>query len=139
MGITYYTGDGTWPSETTNTVTGEGTFSVEIEITNNSTDVTWSGGNTGTIRVRVPPPKRVVVPLPKHWTEQQALAFVDLINLKTKTGWKVTSLVRGDILICDPTIEKRPLRDFLPLLKLNANGEDASAIDRFIEEAKLEA
>ena len=74
---------------------------------------------------------------PKGWNGKDHLDFCDLVNTKTKTGWKISALIRGDVLIVDPDIEKRTMEEFVPLLLKYANGEDKSAIVRFFEEHKI--
>lgn len=78
--------------------------------------------------------KRVLVPKPKKWTDKQSEAYVRLVNYETKTGWKVTMIISGDILVTDPNIEKRKMEDFIPLLKENANSIDIEKINKFFAE-----
>src|SRR6478609_8716746 len=76
--------------------------------------------------------RKILVECPEKWTDEQGLAFVELVNLKTKTGWKVTLVIKnGSILITDPNIEKRAMIDFIPLLKDNASKEDCELINDF--------
>lgn len=136
MGITYHTGDAStnWPSD--NTYSGSTSFSIEYD-SNISVTATGSTSVGGTFVYRLPPPRRMFVEGPKGWTDADSIAFAELVNSKTNTGWKITALIKGDILIMDPSIEKRTMADFIPLLLNNANGEDKSTIVRFFEEHKI--
>ncbi len=78
--------------------------------------------------------RRFLVASPEHWTDDDALAFVELINEKTNTGFKVTMLIKGDVLITDPWIEKRTMEEFLPLLRSSAvTRNDRTLIDEFFK------
>ena len=75
--------------------------------------------------------QRILVESPEHWTERETLAFADLINHETQTGWQVTMIIKGEILIIDPEIETRSMENFLPLLKKQAGQHDSKKIDEF--------
>jgi len=79
-------------------------------------------------------PRRILVSSPAHWKKEDSLAFVDLVNNKTKTGWLVTMLIDGDILITDPDIETRTMEAFVPLLKKRASSDDMKTINEFFAE-----
>jgi len=81
--------------------------------------------------------RRILVNKPKHWTDEQEIKFIRLINKETATGWRVTMLIKGDILIIDPNIEKRTMEDFAPLLKDTATDKDIKKINKFFKENTL--
>lgn len=81
---------------------------------------------------------RILVKNPKHWTKQDAADFVYLINKGTNTGFKVEMVIDGNIEITDPSIEKRSMKNFLPLLLSVANAKDAEIIRDFFEKHPLE-
>ena len=61
--------------------------------------------------------RKILVSSPKNWTKEQNMEFVELVNIKTKTGWIVTLVIEnGDILITDPNVEKRTMIEFTPLV-----------------------
>jgi hypothetical protein len=78
--------------------------------------------------------RKILVHHPDHWTEEQGLKFVELINIKTKTGFTVTLLIKGKVLITDPDVEQREMNDFVPLLQKRASGTDLQIINKFFEE-----
>ena len=80
-----------------------------------------------------PPPKRILVKLPKKWGKKRVMAFADLINVKTRTGWKVELVIHGGIEICDPSLEVRKLKRVVPLLLERASQEDKAIIQDFLE------
>lgn len=85
-------------------------------------------------------PRSYIVTAPDHWTREDAEALSDLVNHRTKTtGFKVTLIIRGEIEITDPTMERRTMRDFVPLLKAAASAEDRKTIDAFFKDHKLTA
>jgi len=62
------------------------------------------------------------------------MAFVKLVNMETKTGWLVTMVIKGDIIITDPNIETRTMEEFVPLLRWDASRNDNAKIDMFFDE-----
>jgi len=78
--------------------------------------------------------KKLIVPRPENWTDKNQEAFLRLVNIDTNTGWKVTMVIEGKILITDPDVEIRKMKDFYPLMKQRANGADIIKINKFIEE-----
>ena len=80
------------------------------------------------------PVQRMLVHYPESWTKEIAFKFSELLNLETKTGWKIILVINGDITIMDPSIEVRTMKDFLPLLRSYACGEDREKIDAFFEQ-----
>ena len=80
-------------------------------------------------------PRKILVSIPKKWTEEQGMKFVELVNIKTKTGWIVTLVIRGgDIVITDPDVERRTMAEFVPLLLKKAYNEDAILIKEFFND-----
>jgi hypothetical protein len=72
---------------------------------------------------------------PENWSDEQNMKFVELVNIKTKTGWIVTLVIKnGDIIITDPDIERRTMNEFAPLLRKNANDSDLELINKFFTE-----
>jgi hypothetical protein len=95
----------------------------------------WGTGTTTTSSyVPIVIKREILVEHPEHWTEEQGLAFVELVNIKTKTGWTVTLFIKGNVLITDPDVEKRKMEDFVPLLKKRASATDIELINKFFEE-----
>lgn len=78
-----------------------------------------------------PPPRMLIVPLPKKWSKSRRLAWVKFVNEETKTGWKVIMIITGTIEIIDPNIERRSMKEFLDIMRWNACDEDRKKIDRF--------
>src|ERR1051326_182317 len=72
------------------------------------------------ITITYTPPRQLLVTNPKKWTKKTRLAFAELVNRKTRTGWIVTMIIDGEITVCDPNIERRSMRDFVPLLTWRA-------------------
>ena len=85
----------------------------------------------------IPRTRTILVSSPLHWCKEDSLAFVDLINNKTKTGCTVTMVIDGEILITDPDIETRTMEEFLPLLKKLASSDDVKTINDFFTEHTL--
>lgn len=77
--------------------------------------------------------RRILVEMPEGWTEEMSMSFVRLVNIETKTGWKVTLVIKGKVLITDPNVERRTLADFIPLLKDEASQQDIDLINAFFE------
>jgi hypothetical protein len=76
--------------------------------------------------------RKILVTAPDNWSDGQNMGFVELVNIKTKTRWKVTLVIKGgDILITDPDVEKRTMEDFIPLLKNSADIVDIEIINEF--------
>jgi len=77
--------------------------------------------------------RKILVSAPDKWTDKQNMEFVELVNIKTKTGWYVTLVIKGgDIIITDPNIEKRSMVDFIPLLLCRTNHEETDLINKFL-------
>lgn len=85
-----------------------------------------------------PPPRRILVDAPTHWQQEDRDGFTRLLNKETRTGWRVELWVSGDVCICDPNIERRTMKDFVPLIKEYANAEDQQKIDEFFKVHKAE-
>lgn len=82
--------------------------------------------------------RRILVTAPDKWSDKQNMRFIELVNIHTKTGWKVTLVIKGgDILITDPNVEKRTMAEFVPLLKDRASGEDLVKINKFFKKNKV--
>lgn len=84
-------------------------------------------------------PRRYLVSAPAHWTDEDNIAFVHLLNQETRTGFIVEMVIKGDILITDPNIEHRSMKNFLPLLRVRARGDDGRKIDEFFKQHPLES
>lgn len=83
-------------------------------------------------------PRKLLIPIPEKWTEEQSSAFVRLVNVETHTGWTVELVIKGDIVITDPDIEKRSMVDFIPLLKSKATYSDKEKINNFLVSNPIE-
>jgi len=90
----------------------------------------WNRGST--IRT-------ILVESPKNWTKDEILLFAELVNIKTKTGWKVKMIINGDIIITDPTVETKTMKEFIFLLRAKANIQDTEAIIRFFSKHSIES
>lgn len=77
--------------------------------------------------------RKVLIEIPGKWDEKANNAFVELVNIETKTGWIVELIIKGKIIITDPNVEKRTMKEFLPLLKWGANTQDTKTIMAFLE------
>ena len=98
-----------------------------------SVDATSSTSTAFDFNTYPPPPRRVIVKHPPHWDKKTTEAYVRLVNQDTKTGWRVTMLISGDLVIVDPTIDVRSMAGFVPLLKMRASDEDKAKIETFFE------
>lgn len=77
--------------------------------------------------------RKVITPIPDTWDDEVIEEYVDLVNEKTNTGWTVDMIIKGDILITDPNIEKRAMDDFKLLLLHRASHIDTEKIRGFFE------
>ena len=104
--------------------------------TESYTNSSWCYGDTTSNNVvyYYVPPREILVTEPECWTDEDGLAFIDLVNNQTRTGWLVTMRIKGDVLITDPRIETRTMKEFLPLLRWCANSDDRKKIAAFFEE-----
>ena len=59
--------------------------------------------------------------------------FTKLINDDTDTGFTVEMWISGDIKITDPSIERRSMADFMPLLLSRASAADQDTIRKFFD------
>lgn len=98
-----------------------------------STSTTTTSAGTWTCVYYVQP-RAYLVETPDHWDEATLASFVRLVNDETKTGITVTMVIKGEILITDPDVERRAMADFVPLLKRRANATDRAKIDAFFAE-----
>lgn len=119
-------------SDQTGTTTSDNYCTVTIT---DSTRTTTCGG----FYVVSPPPRQIVVRHPAGWTDEQHAKYVQLVNDRTNTGWRVTMLMKGgDIAITDPNVEIRDMKDMVLLLKDRASATDREIIDDFFVENKPE-
>ncbi len=82
--------------------------------------------------------KKYLVEAPQSWTQEAIDKFIRLVNIDTRTGFRVEMVIKGDVLITDPEIEKRSMKDFRPLLSFHASAEDNEKIKAFFDEFKDE-
>jgi hypothetical protein len=85
------------------------------------------------------PARRFMIEQPESWTNNDAIAFMHLINDETKTGYIVEMIITGDILITDPNIEHRTMKQFIPLLRRSAIKDDRDKINSFFVEHPIES
>jgi hypothetical protein len=85
------------------------------------------------------PARRFLIEQPESWTNNDAIAFVHLINDETKTGYIVEMIINGDVLITDPNIEHRTMKQFIPLLRRSATNDDRDKINSFFIEHPIES
>ena len=100
--------------------------------TNFDNSLTGCGWSTSTY-YPITVTRKILVANPETWTHEQSLKFVELLNVKTKTGFTVILLIKGDVLITDPDVEKRDMIDFIPLLRKKASATDLNLINEFFE------
>lgn len=98
---------------------------------------TSSTGTTTWTCIVCPPPRKLVVATPEHWTEDDVRAFCYLVNEATATGWRVTMVLHGDLKILDPSIEVRSMKDFVPWLRRAASEKDREVIESFFRQHTL--
>lgn len=128
MAIRYWDPWATSTNSSTTAPYSDGTWSTW---TNSSTSATGGGWYyTTTVIVT----RKVLVIEPEHWTDEIADRFLRLVNIETNTGWKVELRIKGDVLITDPSIEKRSLEEFVPLIKSKASGADLEKFNAFFAE-----
>jgi len=83
--------------------------------------------------------RSILVEPPSHWTLDDVLAFVHMVNFETNTGWTITMVFKdGDIIITDPNVERRTMKDFIPLLKSRISLEDKKIINAFFDSHPLD-
>ncbi len=109
------------------------TITLDHCIGDTTTTTGWTTVKLCTTRTIPPPARRILVKTPKKWSKKTAKAYVKLINKKTRTGWVVSMLIDGKVTICDPTIEKRKMKQFKPLLLWNASVADTELIKAFFK------
>jgi hypothetical protein len=78
--------------------------------------------------------RRILVQTPERWKDEDTLAFVNLVNAETHTGWIAEMIIKGDVIITDPSIEIRTMEEFVPLLRWGASRQDNAKIDLFFDE-----
>lgn len=96
----------------------------------------WTSASTATYYFSY---RQILVETPEHWTDEDVEAFVRLINIDTKTGFTVTMVIKGDILITDPNVETRSMKNFAPLLRSCATKGDLGKINEFFNTHPLTA
>jgi hypothetical protein len=125
--VKYYDSD--YDSDST-TASGDDSWYIDCDSTTASTTTStyyYCSAPTRTVK------KEILVEHPESWDDKANEDYVKLVNSETNTGWKVTMLIRGDVLITDPNIEVRKMCDFIPLLKHGASPEDIKRINEFCE------
>jgi len=96
----------------------------------------WDTSNSSTVNLSwhyFPRPQLILITEPEHWTDEDGLAFVQLVNKKTRTGITIKLRIKGDVLITD-AIETRTMAEFVPLLRRYAFGSDLAKISMFFED-----
>lgn len=78
-------------------------------------------------------PKTYLVKEPARWKQKGKDAFIKLVNDETRTGWKVTMVIKGSVEIIDPNIEVISAKKFAQIMRWNASLEDKVKIDAFAE------
>lgn len=101
--------------------------------TNFDTSLTGCGWASTTNCYRITVTRKILVSHPETWTNEQSMNFIELINIKTKTGFTVVLFIKGEVLITDPDVEKRDMIDFIPLLRKKADENDLMLINDFFE------
>lgn len=71
--------------------------------------------------------------MPKKWGKRVLMEWVDLVNHKTRTGWVVSMILTGEVIITDPNIEVRDFSNFVELMKWRASDADKKKIDAFVK------
>jgi len=81
-------------------------------------------------------PRQVLVIVPEIWSDEDTLAYEKLIH-EIDTPWSIDMIIRGDVLITNPNIEIREMKDFIPLLKHHTAPCYVKRIEEFIKEHPL--
>lgn len=127
-------GTGYWDNYTgtaTNTSTSGGGTYRRYHDTGTITSSTSTNSTNGWVYYSVVVRKDYLIEHPAHWSDADAADFVALVNDKTRTGFTITMLIKGDIAITDPNVERRSMADFVPLLLRHASAEDQKVIRDF--------
>ena len=106
-----------------------------------STWYSWGSNSTGSSAWQyawIYPPRQILVTCPEHWAEDDAIAFAKLVNVETHTGWLVTMIIQGEVVITDPNVETRTMAEFAPLLRWHASARDREKISAFFAEHLFE-
>lgn len=112
------------------TASGNCDFTVTFNGTSaNCTTCTLLDG-TVSWTVRIPPPRKLLVKVPRGWKKGRVDGFVKLVNEQTRTGWRATMLVRVQK-VYDPSIEQLTMKQFRSLLLQTASAGDAAVINAF--------
>ncbi|WP_157951654.1 hypothetical protein [Agrobacterium pusense] len=123
-----------YPTSVSNYWSTSGATTSATNATSSTRFYSASGTNSFTSftnNVYVTVTRQYVVTVPEHWTREDCADLTLLINDETKTGFKITMWMEGDIDITDPSVEKRALEDFIPLLLSHAGHEDQLKIRSF--------
>ena len=97
-----------------------------------------TGTSENTWGWRMPYYKMYLIHVPKKWIKEDCLAYSDLINKKTNTGFKVSLIIDVHVIITNPEVETRTMKDFIPLLLSHANYRDATTIRNFFAKHPIE-
>ena len=82
--------------------------------------------------------RMILVEDPDCWTDDDCLAFTDLVNNKICVGWTIVMHIKGQVLITDPNVETHTMEEFLPLLYSRASLNDKERIRVFLEEHPIQ-
>lgn len=115
------------PHQTSTSTSGTATNSTRYNNSASSTTTNW-------YYVTAVVTREMLIEEPEHWEDSDRDGFTRLVNLETKTGWIVKLWIKGDVCITDPTIERRSMADFLPLLRSSAKSvDDLTRINDFFD------
>lgn len=106
----------------------DSTYTVYYSNTGSNCTSNTTHDGTVTWTIRVPPPRKLLVKVPKHWKQSRIDGFAGLVNEQTHTGWKVTALVRVQKLY-DKSVERVTMEQFKTILLEHANEQDREKIN----------
>lgn len=112
----------------------DSTFTITYDGASCNCTSNYASDGSLTWTVRVPPPRRFYVRIPKHWKKSKIDGFAGLVNEETRTGWRVTALVRV-VKKYDKT-ETISMEKFKEMLLQSANAADQQVIIGWFKRAK---
>lgn len=130
----WYDGKDVWYWDSTSSTTSStgGTMTNAGNTISSATNIT-TGFTTGNVAIYYwrPKSRQFLVEMPENWNDEDSEAWVRLINIDTESGFIVTALIKGKIMITDPDVERRTMEDFMPLVRRRVSEEDLEIINSF--------
>ena len=128
MAINYY------PWDDTSSGTSGGTWfpnTTSGSISDTTTGNFITNATSSTFSCFMPPPRLYVLP-PKAWSDDDVVAFARLTHEVPGFGYHVESIIKGDVLILDPSLPVRDFDAFLPLLRRTSTASARGALAEFL-------